>query len=55
MANEPTTYTIWSNGGKFEWILRNSEEITSRSGMIFNTRKAAKADMMKNMEEQESK
>lgn len=40
------TYTIWGNGGKFEWIIRDGEIITKRSGMIFNSRAAAKHDMM---------
>lgn len=41
------TYTIWSNGGRFEWILRDGETIVKRSGMIFTTRAAAKRALMK--------
>lgn len=40
------TYTIWSNGGKFEYIIREGEEITKRSGLIFNSRSAAKKAML---------
>ncbi len=39
------TYTIWSNAGKFEWIVRNGEDIVSRSGLIYNSRAAAKKAM----------
>lgn len=41
------TYTIWSNGGKFEWIIRNGENIVSRSGLIFNNHASAKRALMK--------
>jgi len=41
------TYTIWSNGGKYEWIIRAGETIVSRSGMIFNSYSAAKRAMLK--------
>jgi hypothetical protein len=40
-------YTIWSNGGKFEWILWNGEHIASRSGLIHNSHGAAKRAMLK--------
>ena len=40
------TYTIWSNGGKFEWIIREGETIVKRSGMIFNDRTAAKRALL---------
>jgi hypothetical protein len=43
------TYTIWSNCGKFEWIIRDGETIVKRSGLIFNNRNAAKRDMLKNL------
>lgn len=45
------TYTIWSNGGRFEWIIREGEEIVKRSGMIFTNRAAAKRAMMKAIKE----
>jgi len=45
------TYTIWSNGGKFEWLIREAGEIVSRSGLVFNSRAAAKRHMMKNLPE----
>lgn len=45
------TYTIWSNGGKFEWLLSNGEEIVKRSGLIYNSRSAAKRAMMKALDE----
>lgn len=41
------TYTIWSNGGKHEWIIRKGENIVARSGLIFNNRGAAKRAMVK--------
>jgi hypothetical protein len=41
------TYTIWSNGGKHEWIIRDGETIVARSGMIYNSRAAAKRAMLK--------
>lgn len=41
------TYTIWSNGGKHEWIIRDGETIIARSGLIYNSRRAAKAAMLK--------
>lgn len=41
------TYTIWSNAGKHEWIVRNGENIVARSGLIFNNRGAAKRAMDK--------
>lgn len=41
------TYTIWSNGGKYEWIIRDADSIVKRSGMVFNSRAAAKRDLMK--------
>ena len=44
------TYTIWKNGGKFEWIVRKDESIIGRSGMIFNTYNSAKRAMMKWLE-----
>lgn len=40
-------YTIWSNGGKFEWIIRDGEKIVKRSGLVFNSRAAAKREMVK--------
>jgi hypothetical protein len=43
------TYTIWSNCGKFEWIIRDGETIVKRSGLIFNSHSAAKRDMLKNL------
>lgn len=45
------TYTIWSNGGKFEWLLRDGEEIVKRSGLIYNSRGAAKRAMLKALDE----
>lgn len=35
-------YTIWSNGGKFEWVVFENEEIVKRSGLIYLTRREAK-------------
>lgn len=39
------TYTIWSQAGKHEWIIREDGEIIKRSGLIFNSRSAAKTNM----------
>lgn len=44
------TYTLWSNGGKHEWIIRDGENIVARSGLIFNNRAAAKRAMLKALE-----
>jgi hypothetical protein len=41
------TYTIWGNGGRFEWIIREGEFIVQRSGMIFTSYSAAKRAMLK--------
>ena len=41
------TYTIWSNDGKFEWLLRDGENIVERSGLIFTSYAAAKRAMRK--------
>lgn len=41
------TYTIWGNGGRFEYIVREDGEITLRSGMVFTSRAAAKRAMLK--------
>jgi hypothetical protein len=43
------TYVIWSNAGKHEWIVSEGEEIVQRSGLIFNSRSAAKTNMNKTM------
>jgi hypothetical protein len=44
---ENRTYTIWGNGGKFEWLIRDGERISARSGSIFNSYGAAKRAMVK--------
>lgn len=44
------TYTIWKNGGKFEWLIRDGETIVNRSGLVFNSYGAAKRAMMKSLE-----
>ncbi len=41
------TYTIWKNGYKFEWLVRDGENIVARSGLIHNTYGAAKRAMTK--------
>lgn len=41
------TYTIWSNAGKFEWIIRRGENIVLRSGLIHKNYSAAKRAMLK--------
>ena len=40
------TYTIWSNCGKFEWLVREGEIIVKRSGLVFNSRTAAKRSLL---------
>ena len=35
------TYTIWSNAGRYEWIIRNGEDIVARSGLIYTSRSRA--------------
>ena len=41
------SYTIWKNGCKFEWLIRDGENIVARSGMIHNSYGAAKRAMTK--------
>lgn len=41
------TYTVWKNGTKFEWLVRDGENIIARSGMIHNSYGAAKRAMVK--------
>ena len=41
------TYTVWSNAGKHEWIIRIGENIVARSGLVFNSRSAAVKDLNK--------
>ena len=43
------TYTIWGNGGKFEWLLRYGENIVARSGPIHNSYRTAYRAMVKAM------
>jgi hypothetical protein len=40
------TYTIWSNGGRYEWIIRDGETIIARSGLIFTSRSRAKQKLI---------
>lgn len=35
------TFTIWSNAGKFEWIAMIGDTVLDRSGLVFNSHKAA--------------
>ena len=39
------TYTIWSNAGRWEWIVYRDEEVHARSGLIFPSRAAAERDL----------
>lgn len=41
------TFTIWKNGTKFEWIVRDGENIVARSGLIHNSYGIAKRAMTK--------
>ncbi len=43
---ENRTYTIWKNGCKFEWIIRDGEQIVARSGLIHNSYATAKRKMI---------
>ena len=43
------TFTIWSNGGRHEWILRRGDDIVKRSGLVFSSRAKAKRDFLKNV------
>lgn len=40
------TYTIWSNGGRYEWIIRDGDAIYARSGMVFSNYAAAKRSLL---------
>lgn len=48
------TYTIWSNARKFEWLVRDGEQISARSGLISNTRSAALSALKKVLVEADS-
>jgi hypothetical protein len=43
------TYTIWGNGGRYEWLIRKDEYIVKRSGMIFTSHSAAKRALMREL------
>lgn len=40
------TYTIWSNGGRHEWLIRQGETTIQRSGLIYRNRSAAKRALL---------
>lgn len=41
-------YTIWGNGGRFEYLIRaGNGNIISRSGLIYPSRSRAKSAMLK--------
>lgn len=40
-------FTIWSNGGRFEYIVYQGEELIARSGLIYTSRSKAKSAMMR--------
>ena len=40
------TYTIWSNAGRYEWIIHTNEEIIARSGLIYTSRSRAKQKLL---------
>ncbi len=44
------TYTIWSNAGRYEYIIRDGGNIVARSGLVFANRGAAKRAMVKALE-----
>lgn len=40
-------YTIWSNAGRFEFLLYDGDDLVTRSGLVFLNRAAAKRAMLK--------
>ena len=40
------TYTIWSNAGRYEWIIYTHETIIARSGLIYTSRSRAKQKLI---------
>lgn len=52
--NDNRTYTIWSNARKFEWLVRDGEQISARSGLIFNSRNVALSALKKVLAEADS-
>ena len=48
------TITIWSNGGRYEWIIRDGETIIDRSGLIFTSRSRAKQKLILRLNELET-
>lgn len=45
------TFTIWSNAGRYEWIIRSGDDIVERSGQVFTSRGKAKTALMKRYNE----
>lgn len=39
--------TVWSNGGRSEWIIYRGEEIVARSGMIYRSNSVARRAMIR--------
>ena len=39
------TYTIWSNAGRWEWIVYDGDRVVARSGLVFSSRSAARSDL----------
>lgn len=45
-------FTIWSNGGRHEWLLYDDgESIRARSGLIFPSRSRAQTDLRRYLKE----
>ena len=40
------TFTIWSNGGKFEWIIYRGDELITRSGLVYSSYASAKRALL---------
>lgn len=45
------TFQIWSNAGKFEWIIWVGDTILDRSGLIYNSHTGAYSNLKRRIKE----
>jgi len=46
------TYTIWSSGGRHEWLARDEKgDIVARSGLVFTSRSGAMSALRRYLRE----
>ena len=54
MSTENLRYTIWSNGGRHEWIVYLDDEVVDRSGLVHANRSKARTDLRRWLRERET-